>query len=111
MSKNKNNGGLIYSTNPDFTPEEWDDSQETLPPTQQTLLVQKSVKGRAGKVATLITGFVGKMDDLETLSKLLKNKCGVGGSAKDGDILMQGDIGKKVAEILRKEGYKVKGGL
>jgi translation initiation factor 1 len=109
MAKNKNNSPFVYSTNPDFDYGDNNKShQETLPPTQQKLIVQKSVKGRGGKVATLVTGFVGKEADLEVLGKLLKNKCGVGGSVKDGEILIQGDHRNKAAEILTKEGYKVK---
>jgi translation initiation factor 1 len=109
VSKNKNNSGIIYSTNPDFEYSGYSEyAGNTLPPQQQNLVVQKSSKGRGGKVATLVTGFKGKEADLEALGKLLKNKCGVGGSAKDGEILIQGDMRQKVAEILQKEGYKVK---
>jgi translation initiation factor 1 len=109
MAKSKNNGGLVYSTNPDFQYDRGDNKeQETLPPGQQKLLVQKSVKGRGGKVATVVTGFIGKESDLEALGKLLKNKCGVGGSAKDGEIIIQGDARQKIFDILQKEGYKAK---
>lgn len=100
---------LVYSTNPDI--EFGKDGKlqpETLPAKQQNLIVQKSVKGRGGKVATLVTGFVGKEADLETLGKMLKNKCGTGGSVKEGEIMIQGDQRNKIAEILKKEGYKVK---
>jgi translation initiation factor 1 len=109
MAKSKNSGGLVYSTNKDFQYDHGDkDEQETLSAGQQKLLVQKSVKGRGGKVATIITGFIGKESDLESLGKLLKNKCGVGGSAKDGEIIIQGDMRQKVFDILQKEGYKAK---
>ncbi len=110
MAKNKNSGGFVYSTNPDFSLNDDENSaeQETLPPQQQNLIVGKSTKGRGGKTVTVVTGFRGSEADLETLGKLLKNKCGVGGSVKDGEILIQGDVRTKAAEALKKEGYKVK---
>lgn len=110
MKKNKHSqGGLIYSTNADFRPET-DDSEdaETLPPEKQNLRVQLDKKNRGGKEVTLITGFIGSSDDLETLGKTLKNKCGSGGSVKDGEIIIQGDKRKIVADFLIKEKYKVK---
>src|ERR1039458_1533727 len=101
--------GLVYSTNPDLEyGKEGKDEPETLPSKQQNLIVQKSIKGRGGKVATLVTGFIGKEADLENLGKMLKNKCGTGGSVKDGEIIIQGDQRNKIAEILQKQGYKVK---
>ena len=101
--------GTIYSTNPDFQFETNVGSEtETLPPHQQNLRVQLDKKKRAGKSVTLITGFVGTDDDLKALAKILKNKCGVGGSAKDGEILIQGDFCNKLIEILKTENYKVK---
>lgn len=101
--------GMVYSTNPNFQYESGDsDESETLEPAKQDLRVQLDKKQRAGKKATLITGFIGKDEDLKTLAKLLKTKCGVGGSAKDGEILIQGDFCNKVIEILKSENYKVK---
>ena len=101
--------GTVYSTNPDFQYEtDAEVSKETLPPEKQDLRVQLDKKQRNGKKATLITGFVGTDEDLKTLAKILKTKCGVGGSAKDGEILVQGDFCNKVIEILKAENYKVK---
>ena len=101
--------GTIYSTNPDFQYQTNNEIEaDTLPPHKQNLRVQLDSKQRKGKSVTLITGFVGKDEDLKTLAKLLKTKCGVGGSAKDGEILVQGNFCTKVIEILQSEGYKVK---
>ncbi|MBX7095259.1 MAG: translation initiation factor [Flavobacteriales bacterium] len=110
MSKNKKDRvNVVYSTNPNFNYEfESSQEQETLAPSAQDLRVQLDKKQRAGKAVTLITGFIGTNDDLEALGKLLKSKCGVGGSVKDGEILIQGDHRVKIMEILKKEGYKVK---
>ena len=101
--------GVVYSTNPDFSIQTDEQSAATtLPPPQQQLRVQLDKKQRGGKQVTLVTGFVGAEDDLQKLGKLLKTKCGVGGSAKDGEIVVQGDFREKVLEILTKEGYKAK---
>lgn len=100
---------VVYSTNPNFEYENDNDFQaETLPNHEQTLYVSIDRKKRAGKEVTLIEGFVGNEEDLKELAKFLKNKCGVGGSAKDGEILIQGNLKDKIADLLEKEGYKVK---
>lgn len=101
--------GVVFSTNRDFNYEiERSTEQPTLPPQQQNLKVQLDRKKRAGKSATLVTGFVGTEDDLKALGKTLKTKCGVGGTVKDGEILVQGDFCNKIIDILKNEGYKVK---
>lgn len=101
--------GVVYSTNPDFVyTEETAAEEETLPPAKQQLRVGIDRKGRAGKQVTLVTGFVGREDDLKELGRLLKVKLGVGGSAKDGEIAIQGDFRDRVTEILTSLGYKAK---
>ncbi|MBS1558326.1 MAG: translation initiation factor [Bacteroidetes bacterium] len=105
----KNREGVVYSTNQDFNYEfAGSDEAPTLPPQQQNLKVFLDKNGRAGKQVTLVTGFIGKLDDLELLTKLLKSKCGVGGSFKNGEIILQGDLRDKVVQALVKEGYKAK---
>lgn len=111
MKKNdwKNREGVVYSTSSDFNfSYRSDEEAETLPPQQQQLYVSLDKSQRAGKQVTLVQGFIGKAADLESLTKLLKSKCGVGGSAKDGEILIQGDAREKVLSILQKDGYKCK---
>ena len=101
-------GSLVYSTNPNFKVEQTDDEDETLQPKQQDLRVMLDKKSRGGKVVTLITGFVGSTEDITELAKFLKTKCGVGGTAKDGEIILQGDFRDKVLEMLHNKGYKAK---
>jgi len=101
--------GMVYSTNPDFQYENSNEKeQDTLPPQQQDLRVMLDKKKRKGKSVTLVTGFVGSDNDLKDLGKLLKSKCGVGGTVKNGEILIQGDFCNRTIEILKNEGYKVK---
>ena len=101
-------GGFVFSTNKDFELDNHQESTETLPPNKQQLEAHLDKKNRAGKIATVIKGFVGTDDDLKELGKMLKTKCGVGGSAKEGEIIIQGNFRDKIMEILQKEGYKVK---
>lgn len=103
--------GVVFSTNPDFNYEEdVEVEQETLEPSKQNLIVSIDRKGRAGKQVTLVTGFVGTSEDLAELGKKLKVKCGVGGSAKDGEIAIQGDFRDRVTALLKEMGYKAKRG-
>ena len=98
---------MVYSTSDDFDYSyDGDEQAETLSPKDQKLRIQLDKKQRAGKQVTLVTGFVGSEDDLKSLGKLLKSKCGVGGSAKQGEILIQGDFRDRVRDILQKEGYR-----
>ena len=103
--------GMVYSTNPDFQYEQEETfEEETLAPEKQKLVVAIDKKGRGGKQVTVVNGFVGREEDLEALGKTLKTKCGVGGSAKDGVILVQGDQRDKITSILINMGYKAKRG-
>ena len=109
MSDWKERLGMVYSTNPDF---EYTTAQEeqtpTLPPQQQDLRVWVDRKHRGGKTVTLVKGFVGTDDDLADLGRMLKSKCGIGGTAKDGEIIIQGDHRDRIMELLSKAGYKCK---
>jgi translation initiation factor 1 len=109
MKKNKEKrSAFVYSTDPNFKLEEEASAQETLPPQEQVLRIQLETKHRAGKTVTVVLGFVGLEDDLTQLGKDLKNHCGTGGSAKDGEIILQGDHREKVRQWLQKKGYKTK---
>ena len=113
MSKKNNDwkkrDGVVFSTADSFDYNFGaEESQDTLPPSQQKLRVLLDKKSRAGKQVTLIEGFVGTEEDLKELGKLLKNKCGVGGSTKDGEILIQGDHRNKVLQVLAQAGYSAK---
>lgn len=111
MAKKKNNkrdfGGFVYSTDPDFSYDKGGNGGKTLPPQQQNLRLHL-VRYKGNKTATVIKDFVGSDDDLKDLGKMLKSKCGTGGSAKDGEIIIQGNKRDQLGEILRKEGYKFK---
>lgn len=98
--------GFVYSTDPNFSFEEEEQASETLAPAQQKLKVRLDTKQRAGKAVTLVEGFIGKIEDLEDLGKKIKSFCGTGGSAKDGEIIVQGDQREKVVQWLVKNGYK-----
>jgi translation initiation factor 1 len=114
MPKPKSNslsdlGGMVYSTNPNYRPEENDsESNDTPAPGQQDLRVWLEKNHRGGKTATVIKGFVGSDDDLDALGKTLKTKCGTGGTAKDGEIIIQGDHREKIMTLLSQLGYKAK---
>jgi translation initiation factor 1 len=105
----KKRDGVVYSTSEDFNYSYQQNNEAvTLPPQQQNLKVMLDKSGRAGKQVTIVAGFIGSPADLEILTKLLKTKCGTGGSAKDGEILIQGDVRDKAVQILTSSGYKTK---
>lgn len=98
--------GVMYSTNPDFQYDtDKEEETDTIPKEKQQLRISLDKRNRGGKMVTLVTGFRGTNADLTELGKFLKVKCGVGGSAKDSEIIVQGDVRKKVLDILQKEGY------
>lgn len=101
--------GIVYSTKQDFNYEENTSNQEeTLSPEKQTLRIQLSTKHRKGKTVTLITGFVGRTEDLQALEKELKSKCATGGTCKEGEIIIQGDFREKITVYLRSKNFNVK---
>ena len=106
MGKKNKRKGIIFSTDPDFEYEyDQEEEMEELAPNQQKLRVMIDRKQRKGKAVTLVTGFVGPESSLKDLGKLLKSKCGVGGTVKDGEIIIQGEFKQKVVDLLKKEGY------
>ena len=107
MRKNKNER-IVYSTNPNFENEMNNEEVVTLPPSQQELKVYLDRKNRGGKTATIVREFIGNEEDLNALGKKLKSACGVGGSVKDGEIIIQGEKRDKVMELLKRDGYQVK---
>jgi len=110
MAKKKKRVEVLYATDPNYGYGYDDDNEdvETLEPYKQTLRVMIDRKQRKGKSVTLVAGFKGSIDDLKDLGKVLKSKCGVGGTVKDGEILIQGEVRDKVMEILKSDGYIVK---
>ncbi|MBT8221161.1 MAG: translation initiation factor [Bacteroidia bacterium] len=108
MSKKnkKNRAGVVYSTNPDHQYQyQSDEEMDTLPPQQQQLRVEIDRKNRKGKAVTVVYGFEGSTDDLKDLGKMLKTKCGVGGTVKDDEILIQGNFKTKIYDLLKSMGY------
>ncbi len=107
--KRKKSVNVVYSTNPDYEYKyDEEEEMESIPPSEQLLYVSLDRKNRKGKVVSLISGFQGPKEDLKSLEKKLKNLCGTGGSAKDGEILIQGDFRDRIMDALKKEGYEVK---
>lgn len=112
MAKKKKQAyeGVVYSTDPSYIYQDTDVevSMETLPPEKQKLRVELDKKARKGKKVSIVWGFVGKDDDLQQLARKIKQKCAVGGSVKDGEIIIQGDFRQRIQEVLAAEGYNVK---
>ena len=107
VKKKRTAVGVVYSTNPDYQYQYEDDGgqDETLPPSQQRLHVRMERSGRGGKTVTVVDNFVGTDDDLQDLGRTLKTKCGVGGSVKDGQIIIQGDFRDRIVTLLKETGY------
>ena len=100
---------VVYSTNPDFSYQHSEEErQSTLAPEKQNLIVAIERKNRGGKTVTIVKGFVGTDYDLADLAKKLKTKCGVGGSAKEGEVIIQGEFKTRIADLLKEWGYRVK---
>jgi translation initiation factor 1 len=100
---------VVYSTNPDYKfQNDENTAQDTLPTNKQNLIVAIERKNRGGKTVTLVKGFIGSEDDLAELGKKIKTKCGVGGSAKEGEIIIQGEFKMRIADLLKEWGYRVK---
>lgn len=110
VKKNRTAVGVVYSTNPDYQYQYEDDGEQakTLPPSQQRLHVRMERSGRGGKTVTVVDNFVGTDDDLQDLGRTLKTKCGVGGSVKDGQIIIQGDFRENIVTLLKEYGYQAK---
>ena len=110
VKKSRTAVGVVFSTNPDYQYQYEDDGgqDETLPPSQQRLHVRMERSGRGGKTVTIIDNFVGTDDDLQDLGRTLKTKCGVGGSVKDGQIIIQGDFRERIVTLLKESGYQAK---
>lgn len=109
MSQKNKRDGIVFSTDPDFRYQYAENEEpETLIASKQMLRIELDKKQRAGKKVTMITGFTGTTADLEDLAKMLKTSCGVGGSAKEGEIVIQGDHRQKINDLLLKKGYKTK---
>ncbi len=108
MSKKVKPGGIVYSTNPDYKYSAQPHQGATIAPQAQDLKIYLDKKNRGGKTVTIISGFVGKEEAIEKLGRELKSKCGVGGSIKDGEIIIQGDHRDRVLNLLMKEGYKAR---
>jgi translation initiation factor 1 len=107
-AKRNNSGGFMYSTNPNYRPEQDEDENVTLNPKDQLLTLHRETKGRGGKAVVVIKGFVGDNDALSELGKKLKAHCGTGGSVKDGEIIIQGDQRPKVESFLKNASYRIK---
>ena len=109
MADWKERRGMVYSTNPDFEYDYGEEAEaQTLPPSQQDLRVWRDSKGRGGKVVTIVRGFVGSSADLEELGRMFKRACGVGGSTKDGEVIIQGDHRERITTLLLNAGYRCK---